>query len=149
MDFQIAVVDEMLKLAQEVDGFPGYELTDVVYRCYDCDALRGLIVDLWAWKATARWRAVDDVEGIACDELDHGNLERMFAIDLCKALVRVRPVPGQKVSATEKKPWENARKYYMHILEQTWGEAGARYQKNLLEAMGERKTLEVCAIGKD
>jgi hypothetical protein len=98
MDFQIAIVDEILKFAQELDDFPGYELTDIVYRSYDCEALRGLMVDLWAWKATARWDAVASVYCIARDDIEYGDFERMFAVDLCKALVRVRPVPGQGVS---------------------------------------------------
>ncbi|KAF3047223.1 hypothetical protein E8E11_006148 [Didymella keratinophila] len=149
MDFQIAVVNDILKFAQVLNGFPGYELNDIVYRLDACRALRELMVDLWVWKATRQWGSVADVECIAREELDITDFEGMFAVEVCKALVRVRPVPGQKVLATEEKPWENAEKYYMHILEQTWGSAGARYQNNLIEAMGEGGHLRFAQLGRN
>lgn len=130
MDFQIAIVDEILRLAQELDEFPGYELTGVVYRDSDCEALRPLMVDLWAWKATVRWDAVADVHCLF-DHDDWINDQTMFASNLCNALIRIRPIPGKEVLTTEKKPWEDAEKYYVKVLEQEWGSAGARYQKKL------------------
>ena len=126
-----------------------HELTDIVYRSDDCDALRVLMVDLWAWKATTRWNSIADIELIAREELDYRGLEEMFAVELCKTLIRVRPAPGQEVSMLEKRPWENAEKYYIKVLEQRWGRAGALYQKNLIEAMGEGGHLRFAQTGRN
>ena len=78
-------------------------------------------MDLWAWKATRHWGAVAGVECIVREELDITVFEEMFAVELCKALVRVRPAPGQEGSTLEERRWGKAGKYYLEILEQTWG----------------------------
>lgn len=101
-----------------------------------------------AWKATVQWDALPDVHCLF-DHNDWINDQTMFAADLCKALVRVRPITGREASAIEKEPWEKAEKYYVKILKQEWGSAGARYQNNLREEMGEGGYLSFAQVWRN
>lgn len=83
LDFQIAIVDEILRLAQIDDELSNYDLAEVVYRPYHCYALRELTVYLWAWEATQNWEGVCDVEDIN----DEDAYKLFFAGDLGHALL--------------------------------------------------------------
>ncbi|KAF2623408.1 hypothetical protein BU25DRAFT_424920 [Macroventuria anomochaeta] len=97
-------------------GFSGYCLTDAVYKNNDYEALRQVVVNVWMWKANERWDGVEDMDCLF-EHNDWINYRTMFAADICAALLRVCPIPGQEVATREKKPWEDPEKYYEKSIE--------------------------------
>ena len=133
LDFQVAIIDEILRLAQDDDldeEFPNCDFAAAVYdNSYHCHALRELTVYLWARKATLDWEGVEDIEGI--NDEDQG--KSIFAGDLAFALMRVRRAPGEQRPVIVKRPWEDPEHYYWTVLEQN----GGGYIERLLAQTGD------------